>query len=200
MRSKESVDKDEAVSAESLCELARPLIQAKARKLVGKAGITHSDREDIEQEAYLRLVQRLRSGPPISCHPMVVILRVIDQSIANQLRDRTAKKRDPLSVRSLYGSPNDSKSRDELGDRVSNLDADRRRECRSQFEMADLGLDLEEVIAELSRDQQELCEALGIESVSELARRLETPRTTLNDKVRTVRRALEDRGLEDYLE
>ncbi len=41
-------------SEADLCEIARPLIQAKARQLGCKPGFTISDVDDIQQEAYMR--------------------------------------------------------------------------------------------------------------------------------------------------
>lgn len=186
-----------SLSAEQLCDLARPLIQAKARRLAGRAGITPSDQDDIEQEIYLRIVQRVRAGYPMECHPLAAIVCIVDQSIANQLRDRTAQKRDPGRVQKLHADADV-----DLGAQFSQLDLDvqRQRSTRDPTERADLGIDLAEVLDELTQDQRELCEALGIESFAELARRLKRPRTTLQDIVRKVRRQFEDAGLKAYVQ
>jgi Mn-dependent DtxR family transcriptional regulator len=66
--------------------------------------------------------------------------------------------------------------------------------------LIDSGLDINEVVDRLAQEQQELCEALGIHSVSELARCMGMARSTLDDRVRKLRCALENNGLRAYAE
>lgn len=188
-------------SPEWLCELARPLIQSKARRLVGMAGITRSDCEDIEQEAYLRLLQRFDSRPD-GCHWMVFVTRVVDQAICNELRHRSAQRRDASSVRPLSTPIADSDGPIELVQTIdeSNLDARLGRQSREVREYVEMGIDMEAAIADLSDDLQECCRFLRIESISELSRRLGKPRTTIQDKVEKIRRKWQGSPLREYLQ
>ena len=187
-------------SAEMLCDIARPLIQAKAKRLVRRPGFVPADQEDIEQDVFLRLVSRFSAGPAGSWPVLAFINRIVNQSIANQIRDRTAEKRDSRSVRSLNVSAGNDRQRRELGDSVTqaHLDARVGRLSPQALHQVELGMDLEETLAEFSPGNRELCEKLQVDSVCELARRLSMPRATLTDWVRKLRRVLKDRGLNEY--
>ena len=185
-------------SAEALCEIARPLIQFKARRLGCCPGFSRSDIEDIEQEAYLRLLQRFHAGNCCECPVLVFIKTIVNQCVASLIRDRFRQKRDSRRTRSL-NAPCD-RTGTELGDAISDAQSGCDDCChRAHTDLSDLGMDVDATIAELTFEQQQLCKVLGINSISELARRFEMPRTTLSDRVRKVRRNFEDRGLRDYV-
>ena len=189
------------VSNDELCKFAKPLIQAKARKLVRKSGFRPDELDEIEQEVTLRLLERFATSAASDCPVMVFIQKVVEQSISNQIRDRLAQKRDPRGVRSLNTGFGGTDKDGELRDVVGQIHVDGRRGNLSFVaqEIVEMGIDTDEVIAQLPQDLQDLCRALGDVSVAELARRLEQPRTTLQDQVRTIRGHLEDTGLRDYL-
>ena len=115
----------------------------------------------------------------------------LNQCVASLMRDRFRLKRDARRARSLNKKIGRADGA-ELGDTLC---------CRhgNDQKIADLGMDIDETIAQLTRDQKQLCEVLGVTSVSELARRFEMPRTTLSDRVGKVRHVFEDRGMRDYL-
>lgn len=186
-------------SPEALCEIARPLIQAKAKRLVMTAGFGPEDQDDIEQEAVVRLLDRYAAHKSCRLPVLAFINRVLSQSISNQIRSRFAKRRDPRSIHSLDDSETGTSS---LADRISerHLDARLGRQPRSVQEYVEMGIDVEESLAELSSEQRELCDALKIDSIAELSRQLRIPRTTLSDKVRDVRLALEERGIREYVQ
>lgn len=185
-------------SAETLCEIAGPLIRSKARRLVRQPGFTPSDQEDIEQEAVARLLDRFIKCQEPNLPVFVFIGRVVGQSIANQLENRFAQRRNERSKRSLHESVRNEGKPEELGNL---LDHDRRKPpSRPVMDYVELGLDFEDALAGLTEDERQLCQILRANSISAAAAELATPRTTLNDKVRKIRRELEDRDLEDYIE
>jgi len=188
-----------AGSAEWLCEVARPLIQSKVRRLVGRTGITRSDCDDIQQAIFSRLLKRVAKRPK-SCHWMVFIVRIVDQSIANELRGRTAAKRNSANIASL-NAPAGTRGSIDLSQNVcqSQLEVRLGRRSRDPLELANLGMDVEEFVFELAEDQRELCRLLGTHSISALAQLLNQPRTTIQDKIRKLRQRFEDRGLCEYL-
>ena len=65
--------------------------------------------------------------------------------------------------------------------------------------MAQLVLDTAEVIAGLTPELRELAERLKADSVSQVARDLGVPRTTLNGRIQELRRRFERARLRDYL-
>ena len=63
---------------------ARGIIRRKARLLVGRAGFSRDDREDIEQELLLRLLQSIPLLDPNRGHPNVFITTIVDLGSGQQ--------------------------------------------------------------------------------------------------------------------
>jgi hypothetical protein len=59
--------------------------------------------------------------------------------------------------------------------------------------------DITEVVTKLPDELRDLAERLKTRSVSEIARDMGVPRTTLNESVRRLCRRFESAGLKDYL-
>ena len=70
-----------------LGEYANDLIRSKARTLIGKAGFTSADCEDIEQELALDLLVRLEHYDPKKSKRSTFMTRVVEHRIAT-LRDQ----------------------------------------------------------------------------------------------------------------
>jgi len=178
-------------------------IRKKARQLVGKSGFTRWDIDDICQELTLRLFRAMLSFDPNQGHWAVFVTTVVERSAASLLRDKRAEKRDHRRVRSLNVVIADDEHEGpvELGDTVGRRELDARlgQASRDEHDLAQLALDIAGAIAGLSPEMRELAERLKTDSVSQIARDLGVPRTTLNDRVRELRRQFEDAGLRDYL-
>src|SRR5262249_7843035 len=71
-----------------LARFARGIIRRKVRLLVSRAGFTKQDRQDLEQELVLRLLQSLDLFDPEQAHPNVFITTVIERAVAMILRER----------------------------------------------------------------------------------------------------------------
>jgi RNA polymerase sigma-70 factor (ECF subfamily) len=167
---------------------AQGTMRRKARLLVGRAGFTPQDRQDLEQELVLRLLQSLDLFDPGQAHPNVFITTVIERAVAMILRERRAKKRDGGVVRSLdQGPTKDGKSSEPVDPRPSGE------------EVFDLASDLAEVLARLPEELRALAERLKSQSLSQAARDLGVPRSTLQRKAQRLRRCFEDAGLRIYL-
>jgi RNA polymerase sigma-70 factor (ECF subfamily) len=179
------------------------LIRRKARQLVGRAGFSRSDREDIEQELRLKLVKHFSSYDSGQGHRHAFVTAVVERHAANLLRDKQAEKRDHRRVRSLNVVIADDEDEGpvELGDTISRRELDARlgRSTGDQHHLAELVLDTAEVIAGLTPELRKLAERLKTDSVSRVARDLRVPRTTLNGRIRELRQRFERAGLRDYL-
>jgi RNA polymerase sigma-70 factor (ECF subfamily) len=161
---------------------ARGLVRRKARQLVGKAGLTHRDRRDVEQELSLRLLYALEAFDPRRGPPGPFAARVLDRLGAKLLRERRATKRGLGRVASWIGA----------------LDvADPAGEARC--ERVGMAADVEAVLASLPPDLRDLARRLGCEPLAAVARELGVPRTTLQGHVRRIRQRFEDAGLRGYL-
>lgn len=171
-----------------LDRFAQGIIRRKVRLLVSRAGFTKQDRRDLEQELVLRLLQSLDLFDPEKAHPNVFITTVVERAVAMILRDRRAKKRDSGVVRSLQqGQTQDDKSPEPADPRPSDEEA------------YDLAIDLAEVLDRLPDDLRALAERLKSQSISQAARDLGVPRTTLQRQIQRLRQCFEDAELRIYL-
>jgi RNA polymerase sigma-70 factor (ECF subfamily) len=181
---------------------AKGIIRRKVRQLIGRAGFTRQDREDLEQELALRLVQRLPLFDPGRAHRNVFITTVIERCVANILRDKQAGKRDYRRMRSL-NVPVDAgdEASTELANAIGAHEHDARcgRSPRNQEELAQLVNDVAEVLTRLPAELRGLVERLKSQSISEIARDQGVPRTTLYASIRRLRQHFEKAGLKDYL-
>ena len=174
------------------------LITSVARKLA-----QIGDREDIEQELHLKLLKHLASYDPQKGRRQAFVTVIVKRQAANLLRAKWALKRDHRGVRSLSMelAKNDEEGPVELADTISqrHLGARLGRATREEHELADLAMDVRDVIAGLPPELGELAQRLKTDSLSQIARDLGVPRTTLADRVRKLRRCFEQAGLRDYL-
>jgi len=163
---------------------ARSIIRRKARLVARCDGFTAEDLRDIEQELLARLLQSLAQFDPEQAHINVFITTVVERSMAMLIREWWAKKRDSTGIRSIDAAAEGEPSAD-----VPDRDSGRRVE---QF---DLAHDLTPVLAGLPPELRDLAERLQVQTVSQAARDLNVPRTTLMRQVERLRRCFEDAGL-----
>jgi len=180
----------------------RDLVRRKARQLVGKAGFTRSDLEDLEQELYLKLVKAARSFDPVHAHWRSFATAVVERHTASLLRDKQAEKRDSRRVCSLemiVGQ--DEEGPVKLGETIGQPEYDARRGCwpREEQELCQLVQDVADVVAGLPAELRELAEALKTESISQIARRTGLSRSAINARVDQLRERFEQAGLRNYL-
>jgi len=171
-----------------LDRFAQGIIRRKVRLLVSRAGFTKQDRQDLEQELVLRLLQSLDLFDPEQAHPNVFITTVIERAVAMILRERRAKKRNSGVVRSLDET--------QMKDGSSFEPADPRP---SDEEAVDLATDVAEALARLPQELRDLAERRKRQSLSQAARDLGVPRTTLQRRVQRLRQPFEDAGLGIYV-
>jgi RNA polymerase sigma-70 factor (ECF subfamily) len=174
------------------------IIRRKAKELTGRAGFTHQDFEDLKQELELQLLKSWPSYNPKIAHRNVYIVTIVERAAANILRNKRARKRYCQRTTFLH-APTDSGT--SLADTISNADYDHRRgrDPRSHDELAQLRSAVAEVLLNLPPKLRDLAEQLKTKSLSEIAREMGVPRTTLNERVRRLRLVFERAGLRDYL-
>ncbi len=88
-----------------LGDYAHDLIRSKARTLIGKAGFTSADCEDIEQELALDLLVRLENYDPRKSKRSTFMARVVEHRIATLLEERRAACRDWRLCRESLDDP-----------------------------------------------------------------------------------------------
>jgi RNA polymerase sigma-70 factor (ECF subfamily) len=186
---------------ETIDRFTHGIIRRKIMQLVGRVGLTEDDSEDLEQDFILRVLQSLWSFDPSRGHRNKFITTVVERYVANILRNRQAGKRDYRRVDSSIASePIDDEPIDwEQTIEEYERDARYARRRRRQLEIDELANDIADVISKLPPDLREFAERLKFKSISEIARDLKVPRTTLYGKLRRLRIRFEKASLNDYL-
>ncbi len=178
------------------------IVKRKVRQIVGRAGYTRQDKEDLEQELLTRLLQGLKSFDPDVAHRKSFVTAIVERAVATILRDAEAQKRDHRRISSLQRlvdltDEGPTELAETIGDREYN--GRRCRDPRSDEDLAQLVTDLAEVIDSMPGELRDLAERMKTQSISAIAREIGVPRTTLNDAVRRLRQRFEQTGLRDYL-
>jgi RNA polymerase sigma-70 factor (ECF subfamily) len=172
-----------------------------ARALVGHAGFTASDQDDIEQELRLDILQRLPKYDPAKSKRATFITRVIEHKTADLIRHHRAESRAlNVEVRSLEGEVATEEGIVWLGDLITREDMDRRLRCDARtIDEAGLRLDLAEASARAPKDLQQLCEDLRTKSINEIADERKTTRFAVYRRLCRLRAWLEKRAIQEYL-
>lgn len=181
----------------------RRIAKRKARQLVGRYGYTESDRNDIEQSIYLRVLQGWSTYDPKESHHHRFITAVVERFVANIIRDRCAEKRYEGDVCSLSLMVKDADSESlTISQIVSNncLDARLGRRRRSEAELARLRIDMQAVIDDLPVAWKEVLELRKTLTITEIAARIDVPRTTIGSWMQKIRERFADAGLADYFD
>jgi len=170
----------------------RGIIHRKVRMLIGRAGFREHERQDLEQELVLRLLQSIPLFDAKQAHWNVFVTTVIERAVAQILRDRRAAKRNG-------------------GDQVGSLDTFLETEDEGEVrvllpiiedqstlhERADLSIDIVSVLARLPDDLRDLAQRLQRQSLSQAARDLGVSRSTLQRRLEHLRRHFEEAGLKN---
>ena len=188
---------------EGIDEYAVQIIKFKAKQLVGRVGLTDSDREDLEQEMILDLLQRLPKYNPDRAQRNTFIARVVEHKIATIIEARKAGLRD---YRLCNCSLNEHLEDEEGGsvERMETIDQEdylrlTGKLSRSTAELRDLSIDVRQAIEKLPPELRELCRRLDTDTVTEISRDTGIPRGTIYESIKKLRAIFEDAGLRDYL-
>ena len=182
---------------------AARLIRFKARQLVGKAGFTASDREDIEQELILDLLRRLPKYNPKRAQLNTFIARVVEHRLASLIEAQKAGIRDYRRCRcSLNECFEDADGRSV--ERVDTFDQEdyllrTGAQSRPSEELNRLAIDVAAVLETLPPELRELCRRLKAETVTEISRDTGVPRGTIYESIKKLREIFKDAGLRNYL-
>ena len=184
-------------------EYAVKIIKYKARQLIGKAGFNEYDREDLEQEMMLDLLQRLPKYNPDRAQRNTFTARVVQHKVATMVEAQKAGLRD---YRRCYCSLNDSLE-DEEGrsvERLETIDQEdylRRtgRLSNPVSELCDLAFDIHKMLGKLPPELRDLCKRLHTDTVTEISRDAGIPRGTIYESIKKLRVIFEDAGLKEYL-
>jgi len=183
-------------------EYAEKLIGIEARKLVGRAGITRSEIEDLRQDLRLHLWRRLPMFDPRRAKYETFVDRIVRHRAATIVEFRKAARRSHLRCQCSLNEGITAQDGETI-ERASMVDeeAGRRRlgAANRSSQETDLALDVAAFISSLPADLRDLCLRLRSRSPTEVAIELGIPRGSLYRTLRELRRRLEEAGLEKYL-
>ena len=179
-------------------DYAQTLIHHQARQLVGQAGYTEDDVEELEQEMRLDLLKRLPKFNPQRATYNTFVARLVERRVCNLIRHRTQKirdyRREECSLNEVVEPSGHDNKKVELVETITQDEYDLRsgRYNRPAAQRLDLQVDVSIVLAKLPPDLQELAELLKSMSITEAARKLGIPRSKLySSHLVRLRQALE---------
>ena len=183
-------------------EYAAKLIKHKARQLVRAPGFTISDREDIQQDLIVALLENLPKYDSSQASRETFITKIIDSAVCNLLRHRRSISREAetnaLSL-NVYITDEEGQTTERV-ETISAEDHDRflGRHGRPTPDDVHVQVDLEQAVAKLTPKLRRLYELLRTETVAGAARKLNLPRTTVWDSVIELRNALNALGIAGF--
>lgn len=173
-----------------LGEYANNLIRTKARQLVGKAGFTFSDCQDIEQELALDLIQRLDHYDATRAKRTTFMARIVDHRVATLIQERTAACRDWRKCRESLDEPTILDDAEGIS-RVHFIpDPNAKSAAALAFE-----LDLQAALEQLPPDLRELWDLLIDSNIHRVSKQTGVPRSTLYARLKRLHDALRAAGL-----
>ena len=167
-------------------------IKYRVGRLIGRFGLTESDREDLQQDFILELLKAFRRFDPAKSSRKTFIARVLDRKFKHIVRNGATRMRhearDPVSL-------------DRVMERYTPT-ADVRMNhtgqvCIGGQQRIELRLDLEQVLATLPARLRRICELRKIYSPAEIARRLDVVPSTVCRAIAKVRAHVKAAGLDD---
>ena len=186
-------------------DFALDMVNIKAVQLVGKAGFTLDDIEDIKQDMILDLLERLAKYDPSKSNFKLFVTCVIDRKGRNLIRHRQMEMRDyRREACSLNDEINMGINSDPV-QRYSLMDQDEPdirigKYRRTTEDRNHLHIDLAAVLADLPPELRRVVELLQCMSATQAARELGIPRRTFREKhLAQLHAIFKAKGLDQYL-
>lgn len=159
------------------------VVAAEVKKSILVGAVPRRERDDLVSEVMIELVKAWPGFNPARGNAEAFINRVVQSRLISIFRFRAAIKR------GRYARHAESLPHDLVDSGAAHRD--------SQQDL-DIRLDLEDMRARLTPEQQSIWDELRHHSVSRISQRRSIPRRTLRDFVARIREAAHDRGLEYY--
>ncbi|HHH76584.1 MAG TPA: sigma-70 family RNA polymerase sigma factor [Phycisphaerae bacterium] len=187
-----------------LNDYALELVHHKARQIVGKAGYTQEDIEDIEHDLIVDLLERLKNFNPVRAKYTTFVTRLVERKISKLLRHHLAEIRDYRQEACSLNEDIDV-GEEKLEQRLVTISQDehdlRSGRCRRpEFQREDMKLDIAYALAELSPELRQAGELLMTMPAAQVARKIGVSRSTFyKNHLMQLRAAFIEKGLDDYM-
>lgn len=180
----------------------RKVIHRRVIQLLRLAEFASDSEDDLTQEFLIRLTDAMKVHCESVGHRNPYIVSVVDRHSATLLEHRRALVR--YSADGVSLSQNVSEA--EIGpvsfvDTLSQRDQERRLQIReiTSRDRVDLTSDMPAVIKKLSAADQQLLQLLRDQNVTDAAKTLGVPRSTLVSRVENIAAILKAEGIHEYL-
>jgi RNA polymerase sigma factor (sigma-70 family) len=183
-----------------LTAYAKTLIEFKARQLSRRRGLGQADRDEIQQELWLAVVNQADRFDPARASLDTFIDRVVNTAVAMILRDRERQKRaSGFQAMSLDAvSKDDGRSKLTLAAKITEEDLHRRQGAEPRDEIADR--EQAEALAAALRlmppEVNDVCRRVMGGSISSAAEELKTSRRQIRNSLAVARPHLEAAGID----
>ncbi len=167
-------------------------IRHKVDSLIGRYGFTEDDRDDLEQDLALHLLQHLDEFDPGRAQRTTFVSRCIEHRLTDLIRHRHRARRDS-SKACRFGATSAGDADVIDANSIDDTTADRERQ------RTDLRLDLSAVIASLSPMQTRICALLPTHAPFAIARELGLSKRAVYSAVAALRETFIAAGLQVYL-
>lgn len=186
---------------ECLNEYARTLIRVKARQLVRRPGFSRSDQDDIEQDLFLHVLNKVHQFDPTRSSLNTFVDRVVNSAAAMLVRERGRNKRSPregIEIRSLEMKIEQPEGPPvPVWASISIADVQRRTggASLSDAELYELVEGVTSAIAGLPPERQQVCRSLSERNRSETERELRLSRRSMKSAMDRIRHHFTRAGL-----
>jgi RNA polymerase sigma-70 factor (ECF subfamily) len=171
-------------------DFATWFIKQKTNELVGHFGITEDDREDIEQDLALDLIERWPQFDAKRSKPCTFITLVVEHEVSEIIRHRMTEQRRFEQINgSLTHSIEEEVTTNFRTHQPHRLD-------QEYFELTE---DVASVLERLPPELRELCERLKTDSIAVVADQMGIPLTTLRYRLANLHGIFKEKELQEYL-
>jgi RNA polymerase sigma factor (sigma-70 family) len=186
---------------EGLDAVMAETIRIKSLSLVGKAGFTRDDLDDIRQELTLDLLTRLPGYDHEKSAFGTYVNDVVDNGIASMLEARNSAKRD-WKIRNDSLNDDVPEAENEWIEQIQivspeDLPWNGDGSLNSPFDQCDQNVVLSKAMDNLSPRQRMLCRLLACKNVSEISSLMGISRQALYRKIARIRKKLLEMGFEN---
>ena len=178
-------------------------IRHKARQLVGTAGFTRDDFEDIQQDLIVDLLERLPKFDPAKAKYNTFVSRIVERKVSKLIRHRKQQIRDCRREECSLNADIDDCGGGTV-ERIQTISQDEHdlrtgKYTRPADERVDLRLDIEAVLADLPPELRRAGQMLMTMPIAEVAHKLGVPRSTFYEThLARLREIFEAKGLGEY--
>ena len=188
---------------EGLDDYSINLIRYKTRRLIGQAGYTRSDQEDIEQDLSIHLRQQLPKHDPRKGTLKTFVNTVLDNKIRTMVSARLTsqfdfRQHDCSLDDMIEADTGDMVSRAEAIDAEEYLMATGRLNRRT-LDIVELRIDVRCAVSMLPADLQDLCARLQERTIVDIAREDGVSRHKIDELRRRIAFLFLEHGLDQYV-